>query len=104
MENMIVRHSSKTQDEKAQDGSSWIDFWQKTTKRGIPEICPCCKETPNEKNPMVGAHVEEYILSGYIDKPRYITPTCKKCNDTYKGQKCFHPFKVDKSDLLEIEA
>lgn len=100
---IIVRHSNKTQDEKSPNNTPWIKYWQDKTKREIPKLCPCCGETPNEDNPMVGAHVEEYILSAYTNKPRYITPTCHRCNVTYKGANSNQLFSVDKSDLLELE-
>ena len=99
---ILVRHSVKTQNEKAPNNLTWIDFWKESMRREVPEICPCCGENPNNDNPMVGAHVEKYILSLDIT-PRYITPTCNNCNVTYKGIKHYKPFFVDESDLLILE-
>lgn len=101
--NIKVRHSIKTQDEKAPDGSSWIDFWRTQTKRGIPTICPCCGKSVKGENYMVGAHVELFIELASIKHKQFITPTCNICNSTYKESKYFHSFNVDVADLLEIE-
>lgn len=105
IENKVcVRHSVGTHDDKAPSGETWIDYWCNKTHRKIPEICPSCDEPPTQKYPMVGAHVELFIDLPYISKNKqhYITPTCKKCNTTYKASKQFHSFLVDKDDLLEL--
>lgn len=100
---ILVQHSANTQDENAPDNLTWIDFWEKSKGRGVPVICPCCGEKTDKDNPMVGAHVEEYILSLDNNTQRYITPTCNNCNVKYKGMKRYKTFSVDKSDLLALD-
>lgn len=102
---VIVRHSIGTSEEQAPNGAYWIDFWCEKTKKTIPNICPSCNEPPNEENKMVGAHVEEYIqlAEPKQNKTYFITPTCKKCNDTYKGHNHYHKFSVEESDLLPLD-
>lgn len=55
------------------------------------------------ENYMVGAHVELFIKLASDNRKQYITPTCNICNSTYKGDKLYYSFFVDKSDLLELE-
>ena len=100
---VVVIHSTGTQNESAPNNMSWIDYWQDRKKQDIPSICPCCGKEPDEDNPMVGAHVEVLITLFVNNTPRYITPTCKSCNDKHKGNQRYYSFEVDKSALLELE-
>jgi predicted nucleic-acid-binding Zn-ribbon protein len=100
---VVVIHSTGTQNESAPNNMSWIDYWQDRKKQEVPSMCPCCGKKPDEDNPMVGAHVESLITLLDSVTSRYITPTCKKCNDKYKGNHRYHSFEVCKSDLLELD-
>ena len=102
MKKVIILHDTGTSDLKAPDGSSWIDFWKKNTKRDIPKICPCCKYPVNKEN-FVGAHVIHCVDLAEDNSPKYITPTCKSCNDKYKNSFADkHPFDVDEGMLLPV--
>lgn len=102
IEKVLVRHSSKTQNEHAPNNIPWIEYWEKVTQREIPKSCPCCGRCPTKENPMVGAHVEKLILLGEYNSTQYITPTCKRCNDKCKGINLYNSFKVNISDLLDL--
>lgn len=84
-ENLIlVVHENNTSDETP-DGGSWLDYWKEHTKQSVPIKCPCCGENATDDNPMVGAHVVKVINMTNPQSQKYITPTCRKCNSTYKG-------------------
>lgn len=78
-----VKHAD-TKDESNKPrayGNTWIEYWENCSAESIPSICPCCGENITSENIAVGAHV---VIEGE-DKTQYITPTCKRCNDRYKG-------------------
>ena len=101
-ETVLVCHAIGTTS-NAPEGASWIDYWMSKTKCCIPNICPCCKKFPTEKNPMVGAHVVKVSEFPSVDRKFYITPTCKYCNDTHKGAKSHKAFTVSLTYLCKIE-
>lgn len=102
MEKVIILHDTGTSDLKAPDGSSWIDFWKKNTKRDIPKICPCCKHPVNKEN-FVGAHVIHLVDLAEVNRNKYLTPTCESCNNTYKNSSANkHPFEVENEMLLPV--
>ena len=103
MEKCKVYHDTGTSELKAPDGSEWIDYWKKQKGLEIPEICPCCCEETKE-NEFVGAHVFKYVDYALGDKkPKFITPTCKSCNDKYKYSKALEKdFDVLEERLLPV--
>ena len=93
--NKNVRHSEKTGDKNhGKDG--WIGYWEKKTgkSRYDRENCPCCTKKVTEENYWVGAHVETK------DGQKFITPTCKECNDTYKEGKADEKWFIVSQDYL----
>ncbi len=104
IKNVIVYHASNTSDDKAPDGSSWIDFWMKNTNLPCPEICPCCQKKPTGNNYFVGAHVKLFMdLMLYRNSGTFIIPACDRCNKTYKGAWSIgHLFLIPTSHLLRI--
>lgn len=78
-----VRHYNHQQDYETND--IMIKHWESETSLSRENLteCPCCgnKVIGNEENYWVGAHVVTK------DQERYITPTCNKCNSTYKERK-----------------
>ena len=103
VEKAIVKHATSSTS-KAPNGMSWIDYWVSKMKYPIPDICPCCKEKTTDTNPMVGAHVVKVIDINAVGRKFYIIPTCKNCNDTYKGVKSYKLFIVPTCLLCEIES
>ena len=102
-EKVLVCHDTYTSSETTSDGKSWIDYWKEQKNQNPPSICPCCNKEAATENPMVGAHV--VIVSQISDpkRPHFITPTCKHCNDTYKGTNAMmKEFLVASAELCEI--
>lgn len=98
---VLVKHDVNTSDEKSPDGDGWIHYWERRTQNIIPEECPCCKEKTSDRNPMVGAHVIKFVDILKTSPKRYITPTCKECNDKYKEGKAWKIFSVLPEHLLK---
>ena len=76
-------------------------YYKEKYKIPVPSssICPSCKKkmfrkknSCNDKDVMVGGHVESTIIPAF----KYILPICKECNDKKAN---LAPFKV-KLDLL----
>ena len=95
-----VMHAKYT----AEEGHNWIEEWKEATSLEVPSICPCCEQIPQNGNYFVGAHV---ILQDqlYLEtKRKFITPTCKRCNDTYKlGNASIRSFLVEDNYLWELD-
>lgn len=99
----LVRHEIGTSELKTPDGSEWISYWKIKTGLDIPPKCPCCGENKG-KSEFVGAHVYKYIDEAMgCNRPKYITPTCKSCNDKYKnGNSSKKRFEVENEMLLPV--
>ncbi len=101
---VIVYHAADTSDDKAPDGSAWIDYWMEHTNLPCPEICPCCGKKPTGDNYFVGAHVKK--LMDFMEKEDsgiFIVPTCDICNKSSRGWKSFeNAFPVPPEYLLRI--
>lgn len=98
----LVKHAIDST-ETAPKGVSWIDYWRTKTKCNTPSTCPCCGKHFTDKNPIVGAHVVKVSEINVVGRKFYITPTCKKCNDTYKGKNAYKAFIVPPLHLCEID-
>ena len=97
----IVIHATGTSEE----GHIWIEEWQEATSLELPLKCPCCGNKPQDDNCFVGAHVKllNDITIPITNSRLFITPTCKKCNDTHKETKAAqHPFMVNDNYLWEV--
>lgn len=97
----LVKHAIDSTD-TAPKGMSWIDYWESKTKCNTPSMCPCCGKHFTDKNPIVGAYVVKIAEINIVGRKLYITPTCKKCNDTYKGKNAYKAFIVPLLHLCEI--
>lgn len=83
----LVFNASKTADEKALNGKTWIEYWQTMTGKQIPEVCPLCG-SPLEEKDTDGCHIVFpkgiETLFGVMQEEgtrlKYIIPGHHKCN------------------------
>lgn len=97
----VVYHAERTTEE----GRNWIEEWKEATSLEVPSNCPCCNKSPMEGNYFVGAHVKLLweMMESKSNQRLFITPTCKKCNSTWKNRKAKeHSFMVKTNYLWEI--
>lgn len=82
-----VFNASKTADDKALNGKSWIEYWKTMTGKNIPDVCPLCG-LPLDENDADGCHIVfpkgiEALFGGMQEqslRPKYIIPGHHKCN------------------------
>ena len=96
MGKILVKHiASKDDWGVPKDGStSWLEYWEKHSKKYAFFCCDCGKTCPSTKD-IVGAHVQKVNSH---DKSVYIVPTCNACN--VRGAHDNHSFRVEEGDLV----
>lgn len=96
-----VMHAKNTTEE----GHNWIEEWKEATSLELPSQCPCCEQVPENDNYFVGAHVILHAQRYLTNKRKFITPTCKRCNDTYKlGNASIRSFFVEDNYLWDFNS
>lgn len=95
---IYVVNAVGTSDKKCPYGySSWLDFWQKRTKKIAAYCRNCGKPTTN----LVGGHVQKIgkYLNGtlYRIDELYIIPICPDCNNPENNK----IFSVDETELVK---
>lgn len=100
---MRVWHCTGTAKDKAPGGIPWIEYWRQQTNLPLPVRCPCNGDDFTDNNPVVGAHVEEFIEYASSTKRKFIVPTCHKCNVEFSKSKAHsHTFEVDDNMLVDV--
>ena len=87
----IAHHKDGSTD----DTEIWKNYWEEQHPShhfpSEPHICPSCLV---KRNIFVGAHV-------IVGEDSFIIPTCKHCNDKFKGDKADnHYFYVKTEDMV----
>lgn len=96
---IYVVNAIDTSDERwSTEYSSWIDFWEKKTRKKA-SFCRHCGKITNE---LCGGHVQ--IVEKHSDNKwhrtskKFIVPLCSKCNNSENNT----IFKVDENDLVAV--
>ena len=87
-----------------EEGHNWLEEWKEATSLEVPTQCPCCDQV-TQYSRFVGAHVILHDELCLDDKSRkkFITPTCKSCNDRYKLRNAaLKSFLVEDDYLWEL--